>query len=267
MKNKFILLLVAGIIACAPAFAQLRAEDEDRRRRHVATEEDIEAGFRYNGHDYSFGVAIGSTHMYANLPQSNPQPAYMAQVEKNIFHYLSIGTQVTVGDLSSRWTKNRLYSFNHFTAVDEHLNLSVGALFAIYDRNYNDHLIQRIIGGLYGGLGIGIVNNDIKRISTEIANLHTTVTWTDNPVIIKNSNALYYAFNVGYNYRVQKFLFFNNGFVFNANFQLNDCQSDYIDGYSPPFSGHHHTGVYTVMSIGAKVYITHKEPDNLFFDQ
>ncbi len=258
---------MVGVIASLPVFAQLRAEDDDGRRRHVATEEDIELGYQYNGHDYAFGVAIGSTHMYANLPQSNPQPAYMVFVEKNIFHYLTIGTQVTIGDLSSRWTKNRLYSFNHFTAIDEHLNISLGALFAIYNRGYNDHLIPRIVGGLYGGVGIGVVNNDIKRISPEIALLHPTTTTPDNPVIIKNSNALYYAFNVGYNYRVQKFLFFNNGFVFNANFQLNDCQSDYIDGYSPPFKGHKHTGVYTVMSLGAKIYITHKEPGNLFSDQ
>jgi len=267
VRNKFILLFVVGIVACSSAFAQLRREDEDRRRRHVATEEDIEAGFRYNGHDYAFGVSIGSTHIYANLPISNPQPAYMAYVEKNIYHYLTVGTQITVGDLSSRWPKNRLYSFNHFTAIDEHLNISAGALFAIYNRAYNDHILPRIIGGIYGGVGIGVVNNNIKRISNEITNLNWTTTTPDNPVIVKNSNALYYAFNVGYNYRVQKFLFFNNGFVFNFNFQLNDCQSDYIDGYSPPFKGHRHTAVYTVMSLGAKIYITHKAPDNIFFDQ
>ncbi len=256
------------IIACSPAFAQLRADDEAGVHKQPKTEEDEEAPFRYNGHDYSLGFALGSTKMYANLPYSNPQPAYIGYLEKNLMPFLSIGLQVTVGDLSSRWPRNHLFSFNHFTSLDEHLNVSIGSLFYIFDRNYNDNLLKRIIGGVYGGIGIGVINNDIKRIANvDWYQLSTMTPLTDNPTIEKNTAALYFPFNAGYNYRVRQFLFFHNGFVFNGNIQLNDCQSDYIDGYSPPFAGHKHTGVYSIMSIGAKFYITRKEPDNLFFDQ
>ena len=256
------------VIACCPAFAQLRADDEAGVHKQPKTEEDEEAPFRYNGHDYSMGFALGSTKMYANLPYSNPQPAYIGYLEKNLMPFLSIGLQVTVGDLSSRWPRNHLFSFNHFTSLDEHLNVSVGSLFYIFDRNYNDNLIKRVVGGIYGGIGIGVINNDIKRIAdVNWDQLSTTTPLKDNPIVEKNTAALYFPFNAGYNYRVRQFLFFHNGFVFNGNIQLNDCQSDYIDGYSPPVAGHKHTGVYTIMSIGARFYITRKEPDNLFFDQ
>ncbi len=255
------------IVACLPAFAQLRADDEAGVHRRPSTEEDEEAPFRYNGHDYSIGFALGSTKMYANLPISNPQPAYIGYLEKNLLPFLSIGLQVTVGDLSSRWPKNHLFSFNHFTSLDEHLNLSLGGIFYIHDRNYNDNLVKRIVGGVYGGIGIGVINNDVKRIASEQWDNLPYATVKDNPTIEKNTLAIYFPFNAGYNYRVRQFLCFHNGFVFNGNIQLNDCQSDYIDGYSPPFTGHKHTGVYTIMSLGARFYITRKEPDNLFFDQ
>ncbi len=255
-------------IASLPAFAQLRADDEEGLRPRLTAEEEEEAKYRYNGRDYSMGFGLGSTKMYANLPISNPQPAYIAYVEKNLAQFLTIGIQITVGDLSSRWPKNHLFSFNHFTSLDEHVNISLGGLFYIYDRNYNDNIVKRIFGGIYGGVGLGVINNNIKRIANwDITTMYHTTTLVDNPVIQKNTMALYFPFNVGYNYRVRQFLFFHNGFVFNANFQLNDCQSDYIDGYSPPYAGHKHTGVFTIMSIAAKFYITRKEPDNLFFDQ
>ncbi len=267
MKNKFIILLAVCIIACLPAFAQLRADDENNVHQQISPEENEEAKFRYNGHDYSMGLALGSTKMYANLPISNPQPAYIGYLDKNLLPFLSIGLQVTVGDLSSRWPKNHLFSFNHFTSLDEHLAISLGGIFYVYDRNYNDNIIKRIVGGIYGGLGIGVINNDIKRIANVNWDQLPYNNLKDNPVIEKNTLALYFPFTAGYNYRVRQFLFFHNGFVFNGSIQLNDCQSDYIDGYSPPFVGHKHTGVYSIMTIGAKFYITRKEPDNLFFDQ
>ena len=268
MKNKFILLLAVCFVACRPAFAQLRGDEDANVHQSLTPEEIEEAKYRYNGHDYSMGFGLGSTKMYANLPMSNPQPAYIGYLDKNLTQFLWIGIQVTVGDLSSRWPKNHLFSFNHFTSLDEHLNLSVGSLFWIFNPNYNDNLVTRIIGGIYGGVGLGVINNDIKRIANvNWDQLSYTTTLKDNPTIEKNTMALYFHFNAGYNYRVRQFLFFHNGFVFNANLQLNDCQSDYIDGYSPPFSGHKHTGVYTIMSINARFYITRKEPDNLFFDQ
>jgi len=128
----------------------------------------------------------------------------------------------------------------------------VGTLFTLVDRNYGDNMILRILGGLYAGAGIGIINNDIKRIAAP-TELHGNLPST-TPPLIKNSTALYIPVNVGFNFHVPKLWRFK-GMVFNANFQYTPTMSDYIDGYNLSFAANKKNDVYTVMSVGVRFFV------------
>ncbi len=255
MKRKIIILFAAGVLAYLPSIAQVRTEISIHERGNSSDDEkDRDLN---HGTDFSGGFGIGSTKMYGDLPKSNPQPAYIGYLEKNVTQSISWGEEIMIGDLSSQDPKSHWRSFNHYTSIDEHLTVELGTLFTLFNKNYNDNVLLRIAGGIYVGAGIGIINNDVKKIANvpnadELPGENTT-----NPALLKNSTALFIPLNVGYNLHIRRLLFFRNGFVLNANFQYEDCQSDYEDGYSPPLAPNKKNDVFTVMSVGIRFYLTH----------
>ena len=256
MKFKITILLAVCLFAGAASFAQVRT-DINSRERSNSSDDEPDAAYKNNAHDYSIGVGLGSTKMYGDLPYSNPQPAYMVYFEKNISQSVSFGETVSIGDLSSH---GLIHSFNHYTSLDQHITIELGTLIHVFDKNYNDNIITRIIGGFYIQGGVGIINNDLKKISNPNETIFVANTGLDNPVIEKNSTALYFPLCAGFNLHIKKLLFFR-GIVFNANFQYSDCQSDYIDGYNPPSRANNKLDVYTVMSLGVRFYITHNKSE------
>jgi hypothetical protein len=252
MKTKFSLLLTLGIAACSSLMAQVRTDISVRERNNTAY--DIgEQG--YNAHNFSVGFGLGSSKMYGDWSYSKPQPVYLGYFEKNITPTISYGWTVSVGDLSTRDPYTQMRSFNHFTSVDQHISVELGTLFSVMDREYYDNPLLRIIGGVYGGVGVGIINNDVKRIANFPESLPGQVE-TGNPTMLTNSTALYIPMNVGYNLHIPQFWIFK-GCVFNANFQYTSTMSDYIDGYKPPYLANKRNDVYTVMSVGFRFYIMH----------
>jgi len=252
MKTKFSLLLTLGIAACSTLMAQVRTDISVRERNNTAY--DIgEQG--YNAHNFSVGFGLGSSKMYGDWSYSKPQPVYLGYFEKNITPTISYGWTVSVGDLSTRDPYTQMRSFNHFTSVDQHIAVELGTLFSVMDREYYDNPLLRIIGGVYGGAGIGIINNDVKRIANFPESLPGQIE-TGNPTMLTNPTALYIPMNVGYNLHIPQFWIFK-GCVFNANFQYTSTMSDYIDGYKPPYLANKRNDVYTVMSVGFRFYIMH----------
>lgn len=251
MKAKFISLLSLGLLSCAGLFAQVRT-DISVRERNNSSYDINEQG--YNAHNFSVGVGLGSTKLYGDNNYSNPQPAYIGYFEKNVSPTISYGWTVSIGDLSTRDPYTHLRSFNHFTSVDQHITVELGTVFAAFDKEYYDNLLMRLVGGVYGGVGIGIINNDIKRIANP--GTYPTEYPTANPSILTNSMAMYIPVNIGYNLHIPKFWIFK-GCVFNANFQYTPTMSDYIDGYKLPIAANKKNDVYTVMSVGFRFYIMH----------
>ncbi|MCF8448306.1 MAG: hypothetical protein K9G49_00430 [Taibaiella sp.] len=252
MKTKFIALLSIGLVTCSAAFAQVRTDISVRERNNSAYDVGEQG---YNAHNFSVGFGLGSSKLYGDWSYSNPQPVYIGYFEKNITPTISYGWTVSVGDLSTRDSYTKLRSFNHFTSVDQHITVELGTLFYAFDKDYYDNLLLRIIGGVYGGTGIGIINSDIKRIANSSFDVPGAVA-TENPSILTNSTALYIPINAGFNLHVPKFWIFK-GCVFNANFQYSSTMSDYIDGYKPPFKANKRNDVYTVASIGFRFFILH----------
>ncbi len=253
MRTKFIALLSLGLAVSSAMFAQVRTEISVRERNNSAYDVGEQG---YNAHNFSLGVGLGSTKVYGDLPNSNPQPVYIGYFEKNITNTISYGWTVSVGDMSTRDPYTKLRSFNHFTSVDQHLTVELGTLFATFDQDYYENPLLRLVGGVYGGIGLGIINNDMKRIATN--NFETTpgTTKTVNPSMLANSTAIYLPLNAGFNLHVPKFWIFK-GCVFNANYQYSVAMSDYIDGYKPPFSANKKNDIFTVLSVGFRFYILH----------
>ena len=254
MKTKFLILMAAGITTCMSSYAQVRTDINIREKSNSASDAVDEGGGGFR--NITIGFGIGQTKMYGDLPYSNPQPVYIGYFEKSITPAISMGETVSVGDLSSRDPHSHWRSFNHFTSLDQHITIELGVLLSPFF-NYQDHLITRIIGGIYGGIGVGAINNDVKRIAEVNETSMPGNTGLDNPIILKNSTALYFPINAGINVHVKKFLFFRNGFVFNGNFQYSLCNSDYIDGYRPPYSANKNNDAFTVFSLAARFVISH----------
>lgn len=251
MKNKFTLLLTAGLLSSACLLAQVRTDISVRERNNSAYSVGEQG---YNSHNYSVGFGLGTTKLYGDLSYSNPQPAYIGYFEKNLTSTISYGWTVMIGDLSCRDPYTHLRSFNHFTSVDQHITVELGTLFSSFDKNYYDNPLLRIIGGVYGGVGLGIINNDIKRIANPGDYPGTLPTHSSS--VVNNSTAMYIPMNVGFNLHVPRFWIFK-GCVFNANFQYSAGMSDYIDGYDLPLAANKRNDVYTVASLGFRFYILH----------
>lgn len=252
MKTRVALLLSLGLFAASAANAQVRTDISVRERNN--TSYDI-GEQNYNAHNFSIGAGLGSSKMYGDWSYSRPQPVYIGYFEKNITPTISYGWTVSVGDLSTRDPYLQLRSFNHFTSVDQHITVELGTVFAVVDREYYENPLLRLIGGVYGGTGVGLINNDIKRIA-QFNEALPGQTPDVSPITLTNSVAMYIPVNVGYNLHIPKFWVFK-GCVFNANLQYTSTMSDYIDGYKPRYAANKKNDVYTVMSVGFRFYIMH----------
>ena len=113
MKRKIITLLVVGVLAYLPSTAQVRTEINLHERSN-SSDDEMDRDLNH-GTDWSAGFGIGSTKMYGDLPLSNPQPAYIGYLEKNITQSISMGEVIMIGDLSSRdphtnWVRSSICS-------------------------------------------------------------------------------------------------------------------------------------------------------------
>lgn len=252
MKLKAIILF-SVCLATVKSFGQVRTDISVRERNNSSLSV---ADFDYNAHDYSVGVGIGSSKMYGDLPYSNPQPVYIGDLNKNITPRFSLGFTVQIGDLSSRDPYTHMRSFNHFTAFDQHVTCEIGTLFSLFDKSYEENTVLNYLSGLYGGIGIGVINNDVKRIADVNVESLPGITTTSNPPILTNSAAIFIPFNFGYNLHLPKLWKFGSC-MFYANFLYADCMSDYVDGYKLPFKANKKNDVFTVFSAGFRVYVFH----------
>jgi hypothetical protein len=255
MKKKIVVLFSVFIAASVHSFAQVRTDISVREHGNNFGSTEV-AEFDYNAHDYCVGVGLGSSKMYGDLPYSNPQPVYIADLNKSVAPRFSLGWTVQIGDLSSRDPYTHMRSFNHYTAFDQHITCEFGTFYNWFDKNYDETPILKLTSGLYVGVGLGVINNDVKRIADVNVDALPGITQTSNPPILSQSTALFIPFNFGYNLHLPHLWKLRNCMLY-ANFQYNDCLSDYVDGYKLPFKANKKNDVFTVMSVGLRVFIFH----------
>jgi hypothetical protein len=251
MKAKVIVLLSACLSVFASASAQVRTDISLRERNNSVLST---ADFGYNSNDYCIGVGIGSGKVYGDLPFSNPQPVYIVDVNKFTSPSFSYGWQAMIGDLSARDPYTHLRSFNHFTSIDMHMNLGLGTFINLFRRDYEETPVLKLLSFVHTGIGIGIINNDIKRIASVNFDKWPGAQSTTNPEVLQKSTAIFIPLNLGFSYHIKRLWKFN-GCMFYANYQYNMGMSDYIDGYMPPYKANKRNDVFTVASLGFRFYI------------
>ena len=248
------LLLLAFIIFCLPARAQIRSMTDADEASNSSEEE---VAKKDGSHDWSAGAGFGWTKIYAQLPQSTSQHAYLAHIEKNDGPGFSYGLTATSGGLESSYPYYNLGSYNQFTSFDIHLGITFGLLFSALSKRYAayDNAVTRVFNSAYFGVGVGAINNNIIRIKPLDTAGKLVVNQDSGKPIIKTSSLVpYLPFNAGSDLNIKQG--FLQRIVFNINFQYTWCLGNYVDGYNMPFSGHKHTAVYTVASAGVRYYIT-----------
>jgi hypothetical protein len=252
MKTLLQIIFAGAIFASISVQAQVRTDISLRERNNSQ----YGLGeYGYNGRNYSMGFGLGSSKMYGDLKYSNPQPVYIGYFEKNVTPSISTGWTISVGDLSSRDPFTYLRSFNHFTSVDQHITIEMATLFGLAYREFYDYTLLRLIGGMYVGGGLGIINSNMKRQAEFNSNLPGS-TPTESPTMLKSSTALYMPLNLGYNLYIPKLWIFK-GCVFNFNYQYSMTMSDFVDGYDPNLVANKKNDVYTVTSVGFRFYVFH----------
>lgn len=252
MKTLLNLFLTGALFVSVAAEAQVRTDISLRERNNSQ----YGLGeYGYNGRNYSMGFGLGSSKMYGDLKYSNPQPVYLGYFEKNVTPSISTGWTISVGDLSSRDPFTYLRSFNHFTSVDQHVTIELATLFGLAYREFYDYTLLRLIGGVYVGGGLGIINSNMKRQAEFNPDLPGSIN-TQSPTMLKSSTALYMPMNLGYNLYIPKLWIFK-GCVFNFNYQYSMTMSDFVDGYDPNLVANKKNDVYTVTSVGFRFYVFH----------
>ena len=192
--------------------------------------------------------------MYGDLSQSNPQPAFIANLSRHMSSNVIIGVELQHGTLSStepanRWTTG-LGMTNSFNAFNVNGKVTLAEVFK------NPHnIVLKALSNLYAGLGVGIIDNDLTKITNKFK---VSDTATIDPDFKKSSIALVVPLNLGLNIYMKRFLGYG-GAQFNINYQLNYAFSDYVDGYnfSPSTTRNKSNDMYSIFSVGFAIYIGH----------
>lgn len=199
-------------------------------------------------HLFSFGIGGGVTQLFGDFYGKPKSPSAWADLNYNVSPYFNVGIEaqhgylVTGGRDVTRKTDG-FYVTNAYTSASANMRLSLGAFLT----HASASTFVVIVSGVYGGAGIGIINNDITT-STRGGLDQTGLLYSP---IKKSSTATNIPLNAGIDINLPR-IFGLTGFMANFNYQYNFCQSDYIDGYDPKVAFNKHNDTYIYTSIGIR---------------
>jgi outer membrane protein OmpA-like peptidoglycan-associated protein len=201
--------------------------------------------------NWSVGLGAGFSQIYGNLDHSNSEPVYRLDVARNLNMWMAVNLEVMHGALSdyevkNTWT-NGLSVYNQINAADLSLRVSLGEFFS-YPRSF----FQKQIFGLYGGVGIGFMSNNVSNITLKFRKLDKySITDFSSKNIKTSSTNFFMPFNLGINLHVTRKVYFN------INYQFSYAYSDYLDGYNfaAPTATNKYNDMFSVLSFGLNYYI------------
>ncbi len=235
MRNRILTLLALCIAAVGSVNAQIR----------------LDPFYPYS--KWTAGAGIGFSEIYGNLNHSTSEPVYRINVERNMNAWTYIDLEIMHGAFSDYESKNHwttgLKAYNSFTAADLNLRMSLGQLFK-YPRSF----FAKTLFGIYAGVGIGYMNNDISSIDMKFKKSDKyLITDYNSANINKHTNNFFLPMNLGWN------LHLTRRCVFNFNYQFSYAFSDYLDGYNfqQPTAKNEYNCMFSVMSFGLNFYLGH----------
>ncbi len=221
----------------------------------VATLGSVKAQIRldpyYPYSKWTAGAGLGFSTLYGNLDHSNSEPVFRLNAEYNLNAWTYVDLEFQHGafsDYESRnsWT-NGINAYNKFSAFDLSLRMSMGQLFK-YPRTF----FAKTIFGIYGGVGVGYMFNNVSNISRKFKKTDKYLITDYNPNNIKTSSSNFFLpLTIGWN------LHLTRRTMFNFNYQFSYAFSDYLDGYNfqQPTATNRYNCMFSVMSFGLNFYI------------
>jgi len=233
MKTKIIILLSVCVALFLNSTAQVR----------------LDPFYPYS--QYTIGFGAGYSQLYSNLQNTNSEPVYRVNVERNTNEWVYIDLQLQHGAFSeyenkNHWT-NGMGSYNSFTSLALTGRVSLGELF-----NHPKNFFCKTLFGLYVGYGIGYMINDVSNINLKFRNSDKLLITDYDPANIKEHTGNWYLpFSIGFN------LHLTRRCVFNVNYEFSYAFSDYLGGYSfsQPVATNLYNDMYSVLSFGLHFYI------------
>lgn len=201
---------------------------------------------------WSYGFGAGVNYSKTDVVKGNWGHTFSGVIDYHFTPFITIGLEgqygiVQGGDIVT--DRNNRQFVNKYSAFDANIKFALGEF---VDYNKTDFLYN--IKGLYAGIGLGVINNNI----TDIVRYRPS--WSNDPGYgpfpgeDKGMNLLV-PINLGINFYI------NDGYgymryVINVNAQSNFTFGEGLDGYNDPETKfkNYDPDTYNVYSIGLKYY-------------
>lgn len=202
---------------------------------------------------WTVGAGVGFSEIYGNLNNSNSEPMFRLNVERNANAWTYFGLQFQHGALSDYETKNHwtngLNVYNQISTFDLNIKMSIGQIF-----KYPPNFFCKTIFGIYVGVGAGYMFNDVSNITTKFTKQSKYLITDYNSGNIKTRTQNFFIpFSLGWNIHMTKRC------VFNVNYQFSYAFSDYLDGYDfpQPTAKNYYNDMFSVLTFGLNFYVGH----------
>ena len=197
-------------------------------------------------HMFSFGAGAGITTLYGDFYGKPNKVAEWAELDYNLTPYIAIGFNgqyglMTTGGLDVTRKEDGFYVDNTYTTVNLNARVSLGAFLGHVPLSR----FVEIINGIYGGVGVGVINNSIKPYTKGGLNQNLI-----SP-LVTSSTTQTLPLNAGIDINVPK-IFGYTGLMVNVNYQYVFTGSDIVDGYDPAVRFNKAKDTYTYLSAGLR---------------
>ena len=191
---------------------------------------------QFNFKRYGIGLSTGVTHAFTDVPEMKIAPSIVLTADYFITPFVSTYLDLQFGnikggskevDFANLPNKHGREFSNSYLSATLNTRLALGQL--VY---YEDNRIVNAIKGLYLGLGVGLIQNNVKNVRVQpLVQPNQTVGYVFPGV--NNSTNVTVPLNVGINFEI-KDSWSETRYILGVNYQSNLTFGEGLDGYNDP---------------------------------
>ncbi len=211
---------------------------------------------QYNYSLWSAGAGVGVTRSYTDVQQGKYALAYHINADYYLSPFLTVGMETQFGTIAggNTITDPHLRAFkNSYKSFGFNGKVQLGQFV-----DYEYQPILNVIKGLYAGVGIGVIQNNMKEI-VRIKPDGSNYIFPGKD----NSTNISFPFNLGISFGLKDY-YDQTRFILSANYQTNITLGEGLDGYNDPSAKFKNKApdYYTYTTIGVKYCFG---PEGLFY--
>ncbi|TDG37564.1 hypothetical protein EZJ43_00265 [Pedobacter changchengzhani] len=201
---------------------------------------------------FSGGIGLGPNYSFTDVYKGKRGFTTYGTLDYHITPFVTAGLEAQFGSIRGGSITDDRYNrqfTNHYASISANAKIMLGE-FVDYDKN--DFLYN--IRGLYGGLGIGVVNNNIVDIVRFRPSYSDDPGFGPFPGRDKSLNLLV-PINLGINFFINDDYGYMR-YVINVNAQSNVTFGEGLDGYNDPPSKYRNDApdIFNTYTIGVKYF-------------